>query len=182
MAAEAQLSQYRPDKKYAWYHSRFLDLYYLEHKVRATSLYEIREWVHGYLIQKPNGWTNETVRTYLNALVQLVREEVKFTGKEERLSSSFLAEIRHERHVLTKRVYAELKENFPRPGERVFTWAQIQGILVNLEQETETWANSLFPPKNSYYYRKWQQRLLLSMYVYQECPLRADYHKVWLLP
>lgn len=177
----AELTQFHPSKKYAWFHSRFLDLYYLEHRIRVSSLYEIREWMHAYLMKCPNGWTDETVRTYLNALVQLVREEARFIGKEAVEDKPFLDTIRHERHVLTKRMRSELQENLPRENERVFTWSQIEDLLTNLERETELWAGVLSPPKTPFYYRKWQQRILLSMYVYQECPLRADYHKVWLL-
>lgn len=176
---------FKPSKTYGWYHSRFLDIYHLATNENANSLFEIREWMHDYLNQTPvpNGWTAETVRTYMNALVQLVKDEADFLGGDApSLVIPILKELRSERHVLTKRLYHELKENKPAPNERTFSWQQILDTLDFIERETENWAQAIVPSKTAYFYRKWQQRLLLSMYVYQECPLRSDYSKVWLSP
>jgi hypothetical protein len=169
-------------ENYECYFKQFAKAYQLTHgdteivnRVHSNhSLWEIREWLYDHLNTK-HAATDETRRTYLNALKQLIKHD-QCKNIDPTIRDAFVNRVTDEHHILSKRVKETESKNQldPKEDKHWMSWDIIQQLLTSLETICD------YDLSKSYDYKLWQQRLLLSMYVYQPAPLRQDYNNVIL--
>lgn len=180
-------------KKYTFHRTKFVRLWNKFHPENSFESEdclqnpEVYTWLESYLEDEKSPLANESRRSYLNALKQIIRNTAP-----ENIGARLDQKIR----LLSKKIFEIENDNRINPVEdkNWMPWEEILEILQGLEDNTKTEEESVklsmgkrkqnkdtgpLPVKR---YQTWQQRLLLSMYVYQPAPLRHNYSCVLFLP
>ena len=176
-------------KKYTFHRTKFVRLWNQFHPENSIESEEdlrneeVYRWLEGYIEDEKTPLANETKRSYLNALKQIIKENVDDSVKlrfDQKIST------------LSKKIIEVENNNRLNPVEDNYwmEWAEVLSILKGLEALTKEEESSVkklgkreksrqWSPKR---HRLWQQRLLLSLYVNQPVPLRHNYSHVLFMP